>query len=177
MSSPETQIHSQCSFTFILFIHSWKNKHSGLWQGRLLTEGGMQAEGWYYYETQLVCSLSFSLPLSWVSEQMRVWVIEFCHLSDQWWTHLCSPASAAGSICAERRCTAMLDPLERAGQTGIYVHRNQINCKELVKRTSDGRGDNIPKKIMCMWCNDQIKLVTLQKICLYFLALNLTNTW
>lgn len=74
MSSPETQIHSQCSFTFILFIHSWNNKHSGLWQGRVLTEGGMQAEGGYHYETQLACSLSPSLSHKWVHKWGSEWL-------------------------------------------------------------------------------------------------------
>lgn len=50
-----------------------------------------------------------------------VWV---SHLSGHWWTHPCSSASAAGSTCAERRCTAMLGRLERAGQTGTYTCTN-----------------------------------------------------
>lgn len=137
MSSPEIQIQSQCSLTFILFIHSWKNKQSGLRQGWVVIEGGAQERAGTT-ERQLALSLpsaSFRLtwhpPAAWLETLNRgfsrrvkrvssdmcvlVWV---SHLAGHRWTHLCSSASAAGSTCAERRCTAMLGRLERAGQTG-----------------------------------------------------------
>lgn len=93
-----------------------------------------------------------ALSLKWVSEwerkreRGRERAIEFCHLFGHWWTHLCSSASVAGPISAERRYTATQDHLGRAGQTGTYMCNKKkikklICGKELAQRTSDGRGD------------------------------------
>lgn len=154
MSSPETQIHSQCSLTFILFIHSWKNKHSGR-GGRWRRRGGLAGEGvglrgsQYKSERQLVLSLpSAALQTHMMSasrligrakqrlftftckvRQLRCVcaVCESGHLSGHRWTHLCSFASAVGSTYAERRYTATPGRLEHAGQRGTYT------CKERQK--------------------------------------------
>lgn len=63
----------------------------------------------------------FSLScVKWV-KLSHVCAVRVSHLSGHWWTRLCSFASAAGSTCAERRCTAMLGRLEHAGQRGTYM--------------------------------------------------------
>lgn len=80
-------------------------------------------------------------------------MIDFCHLFGHRRTHLCSSALVAGSISAERRYTAMLDHLERAGQTGTYTCSKKIkkiiSAKERVERTSDGSGENFLSSFCC----------------------------
>lgn len=74
-----------------------------------------------------------------------VWV---SHLSGHRWTRLCSFASAAGSTCAERRCTAMLGRLARAGQTGTYMCTNkQTNKLNKCEKVTFKEPTPIPGKV------------------------------
>lgn len=61
----------------------------------------------------------------------------YAHLSGRRGTRLCSSASAAGSTCAERRCTATPGHLGRAGPTGTCTRQVHARRSGLLLRKSE----------------------------------------
>lgn len=148
--SPETQIQSQRSLTFISFIHSKKDKQSGLRQGRtlmvrkglvLVGEAASPRSSLSYPFTSTSCLIGHAKSkfFTFICKASKVKCVcvfmRVIHLSGHWWTRLYSFSSAAGSTCAGRRCTAMLGRLERAGQKGTCICRNNTQLCKCLKTT------------------------------------------